>query len=80
VMKLQERPLGLLRERNKRVDELTLQLQERSPLKVLERGYAIVTDASGGIVRDAGQVAIGTELIVQLYRGRLYTEVKKKEN
>jgi exodeoxyribonuclease VII large subunit len=79
ALRLQEQPLGLLRDRSKRVGELTLQLQERSPLKVLERGYAIATDASGHVVRDADQVAIGSELIVQLHRGRLNSEVKKKE-
>jgi exodeoxyribonuclease VII large subunit len=79
ALTLQEQPVGLLRDRSKRVGELTLQLQERSPLKVLERGYAIATDASGHVVRDAEQVAIGSELIVQLHRGRLNTEVKKKE-
>ena len=56
-----------------------LQLDERSPLRVLERGYAIVYDAAGNIVRGVEQVAIGDELAVQLARGRLAAEVKRKE-
>jgi exodeoxyribonuclease VII large subunit len=55
-----------------------VQLEERSPARVLERGYAIATDAAGNILRDAEQVAIGDSVGLQLYRGRLTTEVKRK--
>src|SRR5271170_4983049 len=56
-------------------ERLAVQLEERGPLKVLERGYAIATDASGNVLRDANQVAIGAEVRIQLHRGRLRTEV-----
>jgi exodeoxyribonuclease VII large subunit len=68
-----------LRARHERVEKLFLQLNERSPLKVLERGYAIATDAHGIVLRDAAQVAIGDTVSLQLHRGRLSTEVKKRE-
>jgi exodeoxyribonuclease VII large subunit len=71
-----ERLLRLEREHWQR---LALQLQERSPLKVLERGYAIATDAAGVVLREADQVEVGDEVRVQLHRGRLATEVKAKE-
>jgi exodeoxyribonuclease VII large subunit len=71
-----ERRLRLKRERWQR---LALQLQERSPLKLLERGYAIATDAAGVVLRDANQVEVGDEVRIQLHRGRLDTEVKAKE-
>jgi len=71
-----ERMLRLKREGWER---LTLQLQERSPLKVLERGYAIATDAAGNVLRDSAQVAIGENVTIQLHSGRLVSEVKKKE-
>jgi exodeoxyribonuclease VII large subunit len=48
-------------------------------LKVLERGYAIATDASGNVLRDAAQVQVGDSVSLQLHRGRLTTEVRKKE-
>jgi exodeoxyribonuclease VII large subunit len=70
-----ERLLWLERERLQR---LSLQLQERSPLKVLERGYAIATDAAGNVLRDVGGVSIGDPVNIQLHRGRLVTEVKDK--
>jgi len=36
-----------------------LQLQERGPLKVLERGYAIATDSGGNVLTDSARVQIG---------------------
>ncbi len=67
-----------LRMKRERLDRLRLQLQERSPLRVLERGYVIATDAAGNILRDASQVAEGDTVALQLHRGRLTTEVKRK--
>jgi exodeoxyribonuclease VII large subunit len=68
-----------LRSRRDRLDKFALQLAERSPLKVLERGYAIATDANGVLLRDASQVAIGDSVSIQLHRGRLSAEVKRKD-
>jgi exodeoxyribonuclease VII large subunit len=61
------------------LERLRLQLEERSPLRVLQRGYAICTDAEGNVVSAADQVAIGAEVHVQLARGRLGAEVRRKE-
>ncbi len=69
----------MLRRKRERLDRLRLQLEERSPLRVLERGYAIATDAAGIALRSTDQVAQGDAVTVQLHRGRLITEVKKKE-
>jgi len=69
----------LLRAKRDRVEKLLLQLNERSPLRVLERGYAIATDAAGNLLRDAAQVALGDTVAIQLHRGKLSTEVKRKE-
>ena len=69
----------LLRTKRERWERLSLQLQERSPLRVLERGYAIATDAAGNVLRDAAQTQIGDAVTLQLHRGRLISEVKKKE-
>jgi exodeoxyribonuclease VII large subunit len=67
-----------IRMKRERLDRLRLQLQERSPLRVLERGYVIATDDAGNILRDATQVAEGDTVALQLHRGRLTTEVKGK--
>jgi exodeoxyribonuclease VII large subunit len=69
----------LLRAKRDRFERLSLQLQERSPLRVLERGYAIATDAAGNLLRDAAQVSVGDAVSIQLHRGKLSTEVKRKE-
>ncbi len=76
---LQVRAERFLLVKRQRLERLMLQLDERSPLRVLERGYAIVYDAAGNVVRAAGQVAIGDEIAIQLARGRLGAEVKRKE-
>jgi exodeoxyribonuclease VII large subunit len=47
-----------------------------SPFATLERGYAIVRDASGGIVRDAGTQRIGAQIDVRLSRGELGARVE----
>ncbi len=61
------------------LEKLLVQLQERSPLRLLERGYAICYDAAGNVVKAADQVALGERIRVQLARGRLAAEVKDKE-
>ena len=46
-----------------------------SPLKTLERGYAIVQAADGALVREAGRVTAGERLGVRLAAGRLAVSV-----
>jgi len=69
----------MLRAKRERIERLRLQLQERGPLKVLERGYAIVTDAAGNVLRSADQVAIGNAVAIRLHRGEVGAEVKSKK-
>jgi exodeoxyribonuclease VII large subunit len=61
------------------LEKLLVQLEERSPLRLLERGYAICYDAAGNVVQAADQVALGDRLRVQLARGRLGVEVQERE-
>ena len=76
---LAKRGERLLRAKRERLERLRLQLEERSPLRVLERGYAIATDAAGNVLRASDQVNLGDTVNVQLHRGRLITEVKSKD-
>jgi len=69
----------MLHAKRERIERLRLQLQERGPLKALERGYAIATDAAGNVLLSAEQVAIGDAVRIQLHQGKLSTEVKSKE-
>jgi exodeoxyribonuclease VII large subunit len=51
-----------------------------SPLRVLERGYAVVINARDGReVTDAARVAIGDELDIRLGRGRLRARTTARE-
>lgn len=51
---------------------LAARLDSISPLKVLERGYAVVIDVRDGhAVVDAARVEVGDELDIRLSRGRL---------
>jgi exodeoxyribonuclease VII large subunit len=50
-------------------------LKSFDPAAVLRRGYAIVRDAAGKVVRDASAVDTGAAIAVQLARGTLSAEV-----
>ena len=65
--------------KGQRLEKLLVQLQERGPLRLLERGYAICYDAAGNVVQAADQVEIGERIRVQLARGRLGAEVQERE-
>jgi exodeoxyribonuclease VII large subunit len=62
-----------------RLEKLNLQLEERSPFQLLERGYAIAYDASGKVLRSPDQVAIGDDISVRLARGELDATVRGKK-
>jgi exodeoxyribonuclease VII large subunit len=79
VGELRLRVERLLAATRQRFERLILQLDERSPLRVLDRGYAIVYDAAGNVVRAADAVAAGDEISLRLARGRLIAEVKRRE-
>jgi exodeoxyribonuclease VII large subunit len=55
-------------------------LDAMSPLRVLERGYAIAHDAQGGIVREANAVSIGDALRLQLWKGAVDCRVEGTES
>jgi exodeoxyribonuclease VII large subunit len=64
--------------RRRRLEAAALQLQERSPFQLLERGYAIAYDASGKVLRSPDQVALGEDISVRLARGQLDATVRRK--
>jgi exodeoxyribonuclease VII large subunit len=54
-------------------------LDALSPLKVLERGYAIAHDADGHVVRAAGALSIGDSLRLRLWQGAVDCRVEGTE-
>ncbi len=61
-----------------RVERLTTGLESLSPLAVLERGYALVFDASGKLLKDADGTEVGQEISARLLRGEIAARVTKK--
>ncbi|MEO5345052.1 MAG: exodeoxyribonuclease VII large subunit [Magnetococcus sp. YQC-9] len=59
-----------------RLRVLQARLQAISPLGVLTRGYALVMDEAGGIVRQATTCAVGARLRVRLAEGSLVVRVE----
>ncbi|HYW72463.1 MAG TPA: exodeoxyribonuclease VII large subunit [Pyrinomonadaceae bacterium] len=55
-------------------------LDAMSPLRVLERGYAIAHDAEGRVVREAGSVSTGDELRLRLWKGELNCRVESAKD
>ena len=51
-------------------------LDAMSPLKVLERGYAIAQDPTGAIVREARAVSPGDAVRLRLWKGELNCRVE----
>ena len=51
-------------------------LRELSPAKILERGYSLVFDPTGRLVKDAAQVKAGDEISARLARGEIRATVK----
>jgi exodeoxyribonuclease VII large subunit len=68
----------LLLERRGAMERLAGKLDELSPLKVLDRGYALVFDAAGNVVKDAAQLRPGDDIRARLAKGEIAATVKKK--
>jgi exodeoxyribonuclease VII large subunit len=63
-----------------RVERFQLQLQALSPVAILERGYALVFDGGGKLVKNAAQVEVGDEVSARLAQGTLTARVQKKNS
>ena len=68
--------LQQLRRARERLMPLARTLQAVSPLATLDRGYAIVSRADGGILRDAAQAPPGTIIEARLAVGRVRAKVE----
>ena len=64
------------RVRNERFEMI---LQSLSPLAILERGYALVFDSEGNLLKDANKVKTGDRISARLAHGELQAAVTKKQ-
>jgi exodeoxyribonuclease VII large subunit len=69
----------LVLQRHARWLGLDRSLQALSPKAVLARGYALVFDESGAVVKEASQLAPGEQVKTELGRGRFTSEVRDVE-
>ncbi len=65
----------LLRHRA-RLERTSARLEELSPVKILDRGYALVFDAAGHLLKDAALVKPGDDIRARLARGQIHAKVK----
>jgi exodeoxyribonuclease VII large subunit len=59
-----------------RLDTVAGKLSQLSPLRVLDRGYAIVQDDRGAIVKDASGLSAGDPVAVRVAKGRFRARVE----
>jgi exodeoxyribonuclease VII large subunit len=57
------------------LDALTRHLNALSPLSVLQRGYALIFDESGALVRQTAQLSAGQQITTRLADGRVVSRV-----
>ncbi len=70
---------ALVLARRSRLEQLAARLEGLSPLNILERGYALVFDSAGNLVKSSEQVQPGEEITAQLHRGRIRATIKSRE-
>jgi exodeoxyribonuclease VII large subunit len=70
---------NLLLRRRSRLDQLQHQLKALSPVAILERGYALVFDSSGKLVKSTAQVDPGDAISARLAHGTLTARVEKTD-
>jgi exodeoxyribonuclease VII large subunit len=62
-----------------RSERLQTVLQSLSPLAILDRGYALVFDSEGKLLKDARKLKIGDEISARLAHGEIHAAVTKKK-
>jgi exodeoxyribonuclease VII large subunit len=70
---------ALLLLRKSRLERLASQLEALSPLAILERGYALVFDGSGKLVKDASDLSAGDAISATVARGTFTATIKGTE-
>ncbi len=68
----------LLRRRS-RLERLNAHLEALSPVAILDRGYALVFDSAGNLVKDSAQVSPGQQVTARVAKGRIVADVKSTQ-
>ncbi len=75
--RMTQRLIHLVESQLTTVKHLRAQIRALSPAATLERGYAIVSEKSGKIVRDESQVADGEEVLIRVNMGEFFANRTK---
>jgi len=65
-----------------RLDNIAVSIETLNPLSILERGYSVLSDSRGKLIRSIDQVSDGTELRMRLNDGEISSvarDVKKRK-
>jgi exodeoxyribonuclease VII large subunit len=62
-----------------RSERLHTALESLSPLAILDRGYALVFDSQGKLLKDASRVQVGDTVSARLARGQIEASVTKQQ-
>lgn len=62
-----------------RSERLQTALESLSPLAILDRGYALIFDSGGKLLKDANGVQVGDTISARLARGQIEASVVKKK-
>lgn len=65
-----------LMRRRSRLEQASAKLAALSPLAILKRGYSLVFDANGQLVKDVAQLAPGDQIQARLARGEVSARVE----
>jgi exodeoxyribonuclease VII large subunit len=63
-----------------RSERLQTVLESLSPLAILDRGYALIFDAQGNLLKDASGVEVGDAISARLARGQIQAAVTKRQS
>lgn len=77
--RMERRMERLLTERKSGLAEFVGKLEALSPLAILSRGYGVISDETGALVRSAKDVEVGDGIVLRLADGALETTVKSKK-
>ena len=74
--RLQRAPAFNLVQRKQTLDRLESNLLHLNPLNILARGYSVITQTNGDIVRDASALVTGETVNLRFYHGRATSGIK----
>ena len=71
---------SLLLQRRARLETMEGQISALSPVAILDRGYALVFDSNGRLLKDPVQVTQGERIRARLAKGEIAARVEKERD